>query len=110
MEIENLLAKVSENLQVGRSFGPATEHGEVTVVPVAVFIGGGGGGGAEPDEDTSTANGSGGGFGSISWPIGAYVIKDGNVRWMPALDVTRLAIAGIGLARVLVRLRRRATR
>lgn len=111
MEINDLLAKVSENLQGGRSFGPATQHGEVTLVPVAFVIGGGGGGsGTQPGTDGDNVDGSGGGFGSLSWPIGAYVIKGDDVQWRPALDVTRLAVAGIGLAKLLVKLRSRATR
>jgi hypothetical protein len=24
-------------------------------------------------------------------PAGAYIVKDGNVRWIPAVDVNRLA-------------------
>jgi uncharacterized spore protein YtfJ len=106
MELEELLDKVSESVQAGRSFGPAAEHGDVTLVPVALVIGGGGGGsGSGPGEDDP--GGSGGGFGTISWPLGAYAIKDGNVRWVPALDVTRVAIAGIGAAKLLIKLRRR---
>jgi uncharacterized spore protein YtfJ len=109
MEIENLLAKVSESVHAGRAFGPPTEQGDVTLVPVAIVVGGGGGGsGSGPGEDDP--GGSGGGFGSISWPIGAYVIKNGDVRWVPAVDVTRLAIAGVGLARALVSLKRRRRR
>ena len=27
-------------------------------------------------------------------PAGAYVIKEGSVRWKPALDVTRLIVVG----------------
>src|SRR5688572_12406445 len=105
MELEDLLTKVSESLQVGRSFGPAVEHGDVTLVPVAVVVGGGGGGsGTDPGDPAKT--GSGGGFGSVSWPIGAYAIKDGGVRWVPAVDVTRLAVAAVALVRVLLKRRR----
>jgi uncharacterized spore protein YtfJ len=47
--------------------------------------------------------GSGGGFGGVVMPIGVYVVKDDQVRWVPALNMTFIAIAALGLARVLVR-------
>lgn len=115
MEIATLLTKVSETVQVGRSFGPVTEHGDVTFIPVAVVVGGGGlGMGSQPGDPAADADaavlGSGGGFGTISWPLGAYVIKNGDVRWVPALDATRVAIAGISAAKLLLGLRRRRRR
>ena len=51
---------------------------------------------------TSVSNG-GGGFGLQARPVGAYVIRDGEVEWEPAVDVSRIALAGLG-ALVLVRL------
>jgi hypothetical protein len=39
----------------------------------------------------SEGNG-GGGFGVSARPIGAYVIRDGEVRWRPAVDVNRLML------------------
>jgi uncharacterized spore protein YtfJ len=48
-----------------------------------VWGGGGGGGG----RDEQGQEGQGGGFGLHARPVGAYVIKDGNVRWTPAVDV-----------------------
>jgi hypothetical protein len=66
-------------------------------------IGGGGAGGGGSD-----ASDAGGGWGGVSWPLGVYEIRDGHVRWVPALDVTRLAVAGIALARAVVRRRRRS--
>jgi len=115
MEIANLLSKVSETMHVSRCFGPASEHGGVTIVPVAFVAGGGGGGSStepvEPSRDTADAEpslsvtGGGGGFGGVSWPLGVYVIQDGQVRWVPALDVTRLAIAAIGAVKLVAKLR-----
>jgi uncharacterized spore protein YtfJ len=114
MEIANLLTKVSETMHVSRSFGPASEHDGVTIVPVAIVVGGGGGGtqpiegssdAARTDADAGVATGSGGGFGTVSWPIGVYAVKDGHVRWVPVLDVTRLAIAAISAAKLIAKLR-----
>jgi uncharacterized spore protein YtfJ len=28
-------------------------------------------------------------------PVGVFVIKDGNVTWQPAVDVTRIAVLGV---------------
>ena len=39
----------------------------------------------------------GSGFGLEARPVGAYVIEDGNVRWEPAIDVSRI-LAQITLA------------
>jgi hypothetical protein len=50
----------------------------------------GGGGGA----DEHGQHGEGGGFGLVARPVGAYVIKDGEVSWRPAFDLNR----AIGLA------------
>jgi hypothetical protein len=48
--------------------------------------------------------GSGGGFGGIVLPVGTYVVKGDDVRWVPAVNVTLIALASIGLARTIVRL------
>ena len=41
------------------------------------------------------------------WPLGVYVVKGGNVRWVPALDTTRVALGGLALIRAVVKLRGR---
>jgi len=107
MDVETLFAKVGQGISAGRSFGPAIEADGCLIVPVAVALGGGGGGdGVHEDGQT----GAGGGFATISWPIGAYVVKDGTARWVPALDATRLAIGALALVRALVRVRARTRR
>jgi uncharacterized spore protein YtfJ len=116
MEIQKLLAKVSDSIHVGRSFGPASEHGDVTIVPVAIEVGGGGLGiGEQPGDPASTGEGavvtgSGGGFGTMSFPLGVYVIKGGDVRWVPAIDATRVAIAAISLVKLVTKARARSRR
>jgi uncharacterized spore protein YtfJ len=61
----------------------------------------------EDDEDETFVGqpmgGSGGGFGGVVMPVGVYVVKDDRVRWVPAINVTLIAICAISLARVLVR-------
>lgn len=103
MDVAELLAKVDDSVHVGRSFGPPIERDGITVVPVAWVAGASGAGGGTG----SDGEGTGGGWGGVSWPLGVYEIRDGSVRWVPALDVTRVAVAAIALARALARRRRR---
>ena len=44
MDVENLLAKVTDNLSVRRAFGTAYEKDGMLIIPVAIVAGGGGGG------------------------------------------------------------------
>ncbi len=66
-------------------FGEPVDRRGVTVVPAAAFIGGGGG---HQDDQ---------GFGGIARPLGAIVIEGDRVRWVPAVDVTKVAV-GVGMA------------
>jgi uncharacterized spore protein YtfJ len=88
--IDELLAGARDAITVKRVFGEPIEAGGVTLVPAAKVGGGGGGGG----DDT---NNGGLGFGLGARPVGAYVIKDGEVTWRPAVDPNRI----LGLAFVL---------
>jgi len=46
---------------------------------------------------------AGGGYGGLVLPTGAYVVKGGQVRWVPAVDMTIVVLASLSLARVLAR-------
>lgn len=73
-----------------RVIGEPYEKNGVTVIPVIAASGGGGGGeGTGPD-----GQGTGGGIGLSVKPLGAFVIKGDDVRWVPAIDVTRVIIGG----------------
>lgn len=106
MDIEKLLSKAADEVSVRRSFGTAIERDGVLIIPVAWVAGGGGGG---DDGTSSHGDGSGsaggGGFGGVTWPLGVYEVKEGRVRWVPAVDATRVALAGIGILRAVVKLR-----
>jgi uncharacterized spore protein YtfJ len=134
MDVQNLLAKASENLSVRRAFGAAYEKDGMLIIPVALVAGGGGGGtgtarnrrgnsaggpgsssqgGAAAHDATPQDSGSmdaGGGFGGLVLPSGAYVVKGDQVRWIPAVDVTSIVLASLSLARVLARARTRRRR
>lgn len=95
------------------------ERDGLTVIPAAsVGAGGGGGGGSGPDASGGgTGSGEGGGFGLRAKPAGAFVIKDGRVRWQPAVDVNALVIGSQVVAvvalltlRTIVRIRARYAR
>jgi hypothetical protein len=125
MDIGNLLAKTSEDLSVRRAFGTAYEKDGMLIIPVAIVARGGGGGmartrrsspaagtGSAADAGAVAHDGAphdsvpveaGGGFGGLVLPSGAYVIKGDQVRWVPAVDVTIVALAALSLARVLAR-------
>lgn len=77
-------------LTVRRVFGDPIEREGVTVIPAAKVRGGGGGG----SSSGPNGEGGGGGFGVSATPAGVYVIKDGNVRWEPALDLGRTIFMG----------------
>jgi uncharacterized spore protein YtfJ len=88
--VDEMFAGTHDAITVKRVFGDPIESEGVTIIPAAK-VGGGGGGGGDSDHN------GGGGFGIGAKPVGAYVIKDGNVRWQPAVDVNRM----VGLAFVL---------
>lgn len=90
MDIAQLLSRVTEDLTTKRVFGEPIERDGVMVVPVASVRGGAGGGNGGPKGE----EGTGGGGGVSARGLGVYVVKDGNVSWQPALDVTKLAIGG----------------
>jgi uncharacterized spore protein YtfJ len=82
-DINELLGGAQDAITVKRVFGDAIETEGVTVIPAAKVGGGGGGGG-------DNENNGGGGFGLGARPVGAYVVKGDDVRWVPAVDVNRL--------------------
>ena len=119
-----LLDRIAENLSVRRSFGEAYEREGLLIIPVAVVMGGGGGGegpikppatahslaieraepekGAPPEGQPPT--GTGGGFGGLVLPMGVYVVRGDQVRWVPAFDATLIVLASLSVVRVFVSL------
>ncbi|MCM3660304.1 hypothetical protein M3148_04735 [Georgenia satyanarayanai] len=107
-------------LHVRRVFGEAYQAGDTLVIPVARVVGGSGMGygtgalGSPEQGGTGEGSGGGGGFGVHAKAVGVYTVRDGVVRWQPALDLNRVilggqvvgAIAVLALARAL-RARRR---
>jgi len=101
MAIGELISKLVSARTV---YTDPVEKDGVTVVPGALVIGGGGFGvGHHKNGET----GEGGGFGVVAVPFGAYVIKDGNARWRPAIDVGTIVATAIGTALIIFIRRRR---
>jgi hypothetical protein len=65
MKVDELFSGAREAISVRRVYGDPIEHDD--------------------------GNG-GGGFGLRARPVGAYVIRDGEVTWKPAIDPSRLTI------------------
>jgi uncharacterized spore protein YtfJ len=115
VEVPEVLAQVREALTVRRVFGEPYEVDGVMVIPVARIQGGAGGGdGQNPDRQGS---GSGAGFGVSARPVGAYLVRGGELTWRPAVDVNRVvlgaqivAFAALLAVRAIVRQRPRRRR
>lgn len=88
MKVDEIVTGVREAISVKRVFGEPYERDGVTIIPVAAVGGGGGGGG-------DTEGNGGGGYGLAARPVGAYVVRDGEVSWKPAVDMARMALIGL---------------
>lgn len=91
-----------EHAGANRAFGEPVSRDGVTVLPAAKISGGGGGGSGEGNQPAhaegkkaeGTGRGVGGGFGVSTKPVGAFVIKNGSVRWRAAVDANRVILGG----------------
>jgi uncharacterized spore protein YtfJ len=92
MEVQDVIAQARDVLSVKRVFGEPYEQNGVTIIPAA-RVGGGAGGGSGEDAE-GKGKGSGSGFGMGARPVGAFMIRDGELRWRPAVDVTRIILGG----------------
>lgn len=108
MDVWETISKGQDAITVKRVYGEPYERDGLVVIPAAEIRGGGGGGGGE--DAAKGGSGSGGGFGLGARPVGAYVIGDGEVRWTPAVDATRIALhvllTALGVAFLIARGRR----
>jgi uncharacterized spore protein YtfJ len=106
MDVQETLQGLRDRLTADQVFGPVVERDGVTLVPVAAVRGGGGGGGG--GDAKGEVEGSGVGFGLVAQPVGAWVIRGGEVSWQPALDVNRIIVGGQVVAVAALLLARRA--
>jgi uncharacterized spore protein YtfJ len=101
-QVDEILSEARDTLSVRRVFGEPVDHNGVTIIAAAAVRGGGGGGAGEPGE--GAPGGSGGGFGMSARPVGAYQLKDDEVRWVPAADTTKVILLAevLGIVALLV--------
>lgn len=98
MQVSEFIDSARDAMTVKCVFGEPFEKDGVTVITAAKIGGGAGGGGG----DTEDGAGSGGGFGLSAKPAGAYVVRDGDVTWQPAIDVNRIVMGAQIVAVVLL--------
>jgi uncharacterized spore protein YtfJ len=87
MKVDEMLTGARDAMTARTVFAEPIERDGTLIIPAAKVRGGGGGG-----EDSD--NNGGGGFGLTAKPAGAYVVREGEVRWEPALDVNRMVLGG----------------
>lgn len=99
MEFAQLASVARDLFSAKLVYGEPVERDGVVVIPATTVFGGGGGGAAE-----TLPLREGAGFGVLARPAGAFVLRDGSAKWVPAVDVTRLglvaAVAVVAVAKV----------
>jgi uncharacterized spore protein YtfJ len=88
MRVMDVVNQAKGAMRVSEVFGTPYEKDGITIIPAARISGGAGGGGDESQQA------GGAGFGVSSRPVGAFVIKGGEVSWQPALDLNRVILMG----------------
>ncbi len=99
MKFDDMIANAKDAITVSKVFGEPFEKDGVTFIPAARVMGGGGGGTGTDDEGQQ---GEGGGFGMNARPAGAFVIRDGNVTWRPAVDPNTVIVGAVIVTVVLL--------
>lgn len=94
MKVTEVLNTAKDAITVKRVYAEPYEKDGFTVIPAAVVSGGAGGGTGHDDKGQ---DGDGGGFGVRGRPAGAFVIKDGQLTWRPAVDPNRI-VTMVGMA------------
>jgi uncharacterized spore protein YtfJ len=92
MEVQEVIAQARDTLTVKRVFGEPYEKDGLTIIPAARVSGGAGGGSGEDPQ--GQGRGAGSGFGMNARPVGAFVVREGELSWRPAVDVTRIVLGG----------------
>ena len=92
MQVQDVISQARDALTVKRVFGEPYEKDGVTIIPAARVQGGAGGGSGEDPQGQGT--GSGSGFGMTARPVGAFVVRDGDLSWRPAVDINRIILGG----------------
>jgi len=94
MKVDEVFSTARDAVTVKRVYGEPYEKDGLTLIPAASVRSGAGGG---TGHDEKGQEGEGGGFGVTGSPAGAYVVKDGSAKWIPAVDPNRLFLM-VGMA------------
>jgi uncharacterized spore protein YtfJ len=104
MNPQQVLTGAQDAMSARRVFGDPIQAGDVTLLPAAI-VSGAGGGGSKSDAE------GGAGFGLSARPAGVFAVKNGDVKWRPAINVNRVIAGGqmvgllaIGVTGLLARL------
>jgi uncharacterized spore protein YtfJ len=97
MDAMGLLTDTRERMSQHTVFGEPITHEGIVVIPVA-RIGGMAGAGTGNRSDTGTSEGAGksegAGFSMRAAPVGVFVIRNGTVRWRPAVNINKIIFGG----------------
>ena len=98
MDVQEMVAKIQDAATVERVYGEPYEKDGVSVIPAAKVSARGGSGAARGGEH------SGGGFRVDAEPVGAYVVRGGEVEWQPVFDLSAVVLRGqlVGMVALLV--------
>lgn len=98
MDLQEMVSRSQDTATVGRVYGEPHERDGTTVIPAARVSARGGSGAARSGEH------SGGGFRADAEPVGAFVIRNGEVEWKPVFDLSGIARRGqlVGIVALLV--------
>ncbi len=105
MNVTQAVRGASDAITVRRVYAEPFEKDGLTVIAAAAVAGGAGGGSGT---DPRGQEGEGGGFAATARPVGAYLIKDGEIRWRPVVDLNRIVtMTGLVVIALILRRRRR---
>jgi uncharacterized spore protein YtfJ len=119
VDVREVVEQARQEMLGRRVYSEPYERNGITVILASRVAGGGGGGAGQEAEPASARNqtGWGGGFGLSATPVGAFVIRGDDVRWIPAFDLNKVIAGGQLVAvlalltlRRLIKSRRRARR
>jgi uncharacterized spore protein YtfJ len=93
MEVEEVIKEARDAMTVRRVYGEPYDRDGSTIIPAAAVRGGAGGGSGEGTRPQGeSGKGGGSGFGLSARPVGAFVLRQGDWEWKPAVDVTRVIL------------------
>jgi uncharacterized spore protein YtfJ len=106
VDVRQIVEEAREVMTGRRVYSEPYERNGVTVILASRVQGGGGGGGGQDGQREGSGRGQqgwGGGFGVSAAPVGAFVIRGDDVRWVPAMDLNK-AIMGAQLVAIVTML------